>query len=339
MANTASHDPPDPARVLAGQVHKDDPDAAQSAAKFHNWLLANYRAVTVPLGCWPDGAFSHTGANTLGPTWNIPVISDRHNAVTLTINYTLAGAGSTVTFTADSVSGGASVNSGALAPGGPTETTLPSLTIDVTGDHEDIELRVATTAGGTVTVHSCRLDYTPLTSPLAAQTVSSAGPMGVNRNGADYPWTARHNFTLRDALPILRERPRVLWCWSGLGSIGTADMQEHHSYRTVFRVWPGAEAQGIEVTARAYVNNSAGSAKSLYWQVGDPRGLTNQRFPVECAAAFTGYKELKFVVPEGAYLQGCPYAAAIVGLHVDTGGSALVGESEVDVRRISVWTE
>ena len=338
MANTQTFGVADPNRVLAGQVLQTSPDEIAAAAGMHNWLLGEYGCTAVVSQGWPDGAFSHDGAKALGPTFQVPALSDRHDLVSVVITYTAVGAAPAVVFTVSSVSGGDTQSSAALGAGGPVEVTIADLTIDTTGDFDDVQIEVESTVGQTVTVHDVRIVPVPLASPLPAESVGGAAPQGVGRAGADMSHTARLNFDLVEALPILRARPRVLWQWSGLGAIGPSTLQENTIHRSTVRTWPGAQRSGTTYTARAYVTNASGAAQRLYWQVGDPAQGLNGAHVVDVANGFSGYKTTTFTIREGMYLPGYPYEAAALRLKIDTSAPGR-GASGVNVLRFAVMGE
>jgi len=337
MANTATYGVPDPARVASGQILQTSPDELAAAAAMHNWFLAEHGCSAISAG-WPDGAFAHSGAKALGPTIQVPVLSDRHSLVRVIVTYTAVGAAPAAIFTVGSVSGGDTQATAALGAGGPLDVTLPDLTISTAAAFDDVTIEVESTAGQTVTVHDVRIQIVPLSSPLAAEAVSGAAPLGVAAAGADMPHTARLNADMLEALPILRVRPRILWQWSGLGAIGTDAMQEKILHRAMIQTWPGVERAGVEYDLRIKVRNDEADTRYVYLQVGDPRGFLNQQIAIEVASGFTGYKTESFTIAEGVYVDGYPYAAAILGIAINVGDEGY-GRTGVDVLQLAIMGE
>lgn len=313
MANTSSIlAPPAPITVLSS-TKLTGPGSVQDAKYTSNWLIGRGGCTPLVDQGWDGVAFTWAGAAQVGPTWWIPNVSGAHLTVDVVVRYTkTVGAGQI-----RALSVGAAAAVAAAAPvAAAAEVTLAGLTIAAGGDEVQLEV---TSAAGSITIHDVYIEPPYLADPLPAAAVDGASPMGVGTGAADYPHTARDNADLLTNLPILRVRPRVIACWSGLDpAVGQETLRSGMRHRTLTRTWHGSVAQGVTYSARAYVRNTTGAAQRLIWQAGDLR-WERPTWVVPVAAGFTGYKVTDIVLPDEILLPGYPWEACAVGL--DTTGA------------------
>lgn len=315
MPNTSDTlSPPCPTVVLSGTKLVAEDDSVADAGLTNNWLLARGGAGNplVEQG-WEGTAFVWAGAAQVGPEWLIPGVSGAHTTVDVVVNFTkTVGAGTLRVLSA--VAGGAVA---AAAPvGGPGEVTLSGLTVDPDFDRVALEV---TSAAGQITVHDAYVVAPYLANPLPAAAIDGASPMGVDCLAADFAHSARINADFLTNLPIIRQRRRVLACWSGLDpAIGQETLRTGVSWRVPVRTWHGSVAKGITYHARARVRNLTGSAQSLVWQVG-PLWEFNGDNVVTVGAGFDGWKNTTLVLPDQTHLVGYPWEATGIGLDMGVG--------------------
>lgn len=332
MANDSStFDLPAPMTVLSGMKLVSEEDSVKAAGLINNWLLARGGAGTPLLDQgWDGAAFTWAGAAQVGPTWRIPTVSGAHLTVDVTVNFTkTVGAGLLRVLSA--VAGGAVA---VAAPvGGPGEVTLTGLA--VAPGFDDVSLEV-TSAAGQITIHDVFVSTPYLADPLPAAAVDGATPMGIDSLDADAPHTARINKNWLTNLPILRQRPRVVACWSGLDpAVGQESLRTGMSYRVLTRTWQGSVAKGVTYQAHARVRNLTAGAQRLAWQAG-PLGLATGDHLVTVGAGFDGWKITTIVLPDQVQVPGYPWEATSVGLDLVPGSGY---ETTCEVLAYTVWGE
>lgn len=331
MANTSNTlDLPAPISVLAGTKLVALEDSVKASGLTNNWLMARGGAGTplVDQG-WEGVAHQWNGAAQVSATWRVPTVSGAHLTVDVVVRYTQAiGAGQIRVLSA--TAGGAVA--AATVVGGPAELTLAGLAVAATYDDISLEL---TSAAGNLTIHDVMISAPYLANPLPASAIDGAEPMGVVTLGADLSHNARINKNLRTNLPILRQRPRVIACWSGLDpAVGQETLRSGMAHRTLTRTWESSVRRGITYNAHAYVRNLTAGAQRLVWQVG-PLGLQTGDNVVAVAAGFTGWKTTTLALPDLPQVAGYPWEATSVGLDLGVQGYPTTCE----VLRYSIWGE
>lgn len=288
---------------------------------------------------WPDGAcaYNNTPAVTVCE-WAVPLPSPAHQTLKIEFYASASAGAGTVRFT--SANTGAVLTRGIVAAGRYTGTLnvgAPAAGFDV------ITMSLEATSGD-VQVDSRMFWAVPLTSPLAAGVVTTVPggtitPFGQNALGADEPLPAGRARMMIKTGEALVERPRVLWCWSGLSNISSyvpnaqATMPAY-PHRQFCLVNPGAFAQGVEYTVRVKTAaNATGSDQYVYMQVGEldaPPILV----ATQPAAAAAQWHSAKVQLPETYPIGALPYPGAWITVHPNGPGRTTAG-----ITSLSVWGE
>lgn len=331
MANTSStFDLPAPITVLAGTKLVAEEDSVEAMGLLNNWLMARGGAGTplVDQG-WDAAAHQWNGVAITSASWRVPTVSAAHLTVDVVVRYTqTVGAGQVRALSA--TAGGAVA--AATVVGGPADLTLAGLAVAATYDDVSLEL---TSGAGNLTIHDVMISAPYLADPLPAAAIDGASPMGVVALSADRSHNARINRDGRTNAPILRQRPRVLACWSGLDpAVGQETLRSGMAHRTLVRTWEGSRRRGITYNAHAYVRNLTASAQRLVWHAG-PLGAQDGRHVIAVGAGFTGWKTTTLTLPDEPQIRGYPWEATSVGLDLGIDGYPTTCE----VLRYSIWGE
>ena len=207
--------------------------------------LAEIGATVVISQEWPGGQCRHAGAIPTAEAvaipiavWAIPVPSDRHTALHIELrawNTTALHEGR-VTLRSQTTADEVTVVVGVGAGAGDVWTDAGALDIAPAelggGELDVIEMYLETDdAGAVITVEQISAEIRDLSSPLAAQALTTkgavAGPMGVDQLSDDAPLSTPTAFDLIDGDAHLRQRPNLAVTWSGLNpeytGVGDAD--------------------------------------------------------------------------------------------------------------------
>lgn len=202
-----------------------------------NAALAECGTGTVISQEWADGQCSQNGAipTQAGSevpiaTWIIPAVSNKHDTLDLEVRAygTSAEHEARVIFRS-------------RIEGDEVEAVLPTLTdtwttvgslgissIEVAagiGDDvpvEYIDMYLQSESPGAVLVRQVHGEINNLSSPLPAERIDAAVPIGTGRIAEGLPLTSKTGFDLILADEVLRTRPRLGLCWAGLNSLYTS---------------------------------------------------------------------------------------------------------------------
>lgn len=331
MANTsATFDLPAPITVLAGTKLVSEEDSVEALGLLNNWLMARGGAGTplVEQG-WQGAAHQRNGAAITSASWRVPTVSGAHTKVDVVVRYTQTAVVGQIRVLSATAGGAVAA---ATVIGGPADLTLAGLAVAPSYDDVSLEL---TSVAGNLTIHDVMISAPYLADPLPAAAIDGASPMGAVALSADRSHNARINRDARVNAPVLRQRPRVLACWSGLDpAVGQETLRSGMAHRTLVRTWEGSRAYGITYNAHAYVRNVTGAAQRLVWHAG-PLGAQNGNHVVVVGAGFTGWKTTTLTLPDLPQIQGYPWEATSVGLDLGIDGYPTTCE----VLRYTIWGE
>ena len=216
---------PDPNKLATGQALRSD--EVIYIPEMLNHSINSARCQPVVGQVWSDRICRYEvagAAYTDVATWRIPVLTDTHVLLEIriyadaaagagsgSVRFTSAGSGLTFTFPVAALSIYATLPFAGLisAPVGAT-------------DYDDITMSISADTGQEVAVHSVTIRYEELVlagAGLPVQIIGGAEPFGVDvASDPDYPLPAAQGQRFITALSALRDRPRQMFCWSGLSA-------------------------------------------------------------------------------------------------------------------------
>ena len=312
----------------------------ESLARASNEFLRTGGAGTVGEICArsvPDafvgGLAQHVGAGLGAPvemlaaSLCVPTLSTAHVDVRCRARFTVSGAGvGQVRFT--TAAGTLTLASGVA---GPIDAE-GLVTVDTSGDFDDVTVQLAGDVGATVTVHGFWVWYEPIATPVAAGTsFSGAQPFGVASMGADTAYDAMRTDALADLAEHIRDRPRLFWSWvaiaAAVGGDGLMMDRVHRAWVTLHR---GAQLAGV--TYRIRVNVAAAPGR-VYLLTGRHGGWPDTSITIVVAG--NGWVDTTFDMPSGGNV--LPFPSTSLGIWPWDGAVANPGLTTVDILSLTIW--
>lgn len=310
-------------------------DAMAPAPKVANHILgAQHTHAPLFSVSRPDVWIAFSGlvaTRVLAAPVRLATLGDRLTRVRVYLRCSVAGA--SVTAQIDSIVEGDS-NATAIAAAGIAWVDLGTVVVD--GDFDDIDLTLtAATASSTISVYGMRIVVDPLASPLPAESVNGASPIGVDRFAADEMYGAAHNRMLRDAASVGYERRRMIWAWVTAYVGGLGEMPEH-LHMVPFMPLRGA---GEIIRVYVWVDNFGGLTEQVVYPLLslDPAGLRpSNEWAIVVDADYVGWVTGTMTVPE---VEGDGFGTFPVGwVGIQPGDDPFI-ETTATVRAVAMWAE
>lgn len=344
MANEYETPPRPPNPLLATSGRRITSRLFTDLCDGYNRALAEVGAANIVDQAWQDDLCRWSGAVKPVGQWRIPSISDRHTTAQVELwaeSITEAGV---VEVESAETSDVAIFNP---AAGGPALYSAP-LDVGVPeAGYGDLIFRLGNTSGGEVRVHAVVVRYLPLASPLGAQLISGAEPIGITGQGEDRPLPAATGQIIREGLEVVRRRPRVLLCWTGLSGLeehsGASERLPHmYPLQHLVRVHPGALDAGVRYTAWVRARRQEKKSFIRVQALADRQAWTRTINEIEVPAGEgVAWFDIEFELPEGGRLRGYRNPVAAVGVEAWVGDPLRVpmGRSSAPILSASIWGE
>jgi len=289
-------------------------------------------AQSVP-DAYVGGLAQHTGAAvSMWPAYLCaPVITTAHTDLRVRFRVTVTGAGNgSVLLT--TIGGGDALALGSAAAGPVDLEGL--ITIDTSGDYDELTCELATDAATTITVHGFWIWYEPVATPIPDGTnFSGAQAFGIGAMGADKPYDAMKTDAKVTLAEHARDRPRPFWSWVAIASAVNGDGKMlDRLYRSWVTLHRGAQVAGVTYRMRICVDSQPGM---VYLLTGNPQNWPNTERPIAVAA--NGWFDATFDWPSGRVADGVPFPSTALGIWPWDGAASNPGRTTVDVLSLTIW--
>lgn len=214
---------PDPNKLATGQAVKSL--EVGRIPSMLNYSLNFARCQPFVSQTWADGICRYEnvgGTYTDVATWRVPLLTNVHTRLVIVIRAGAGGGTGTGNVRFTSAGSGATYIFTVGATGfyfTPFPTGLTTAAIAAT-DYDEITMSFAASTGNEIIVDTVSIAPDILAAAtLPAALIDGAEPFGIGTCfDPDYPLPASMGKRMITALEALKQRPRMLFCWSGLSA-------------------------------------------------------------------------------------------------------------------------
>lgn len=285
MSNSFTSPPllTDASRVVAGQTIRTT--EITRLADSSNYAFAVGGTSNVLSQTWDDSSFRQDSTSFVEMCqWYIPQISSSHQTLKIHLSAWSSAGGAQASFSF--VVGGATYQQTiTITDSSRYGSSFNTATINISSTHNDfaglLKMEIKAPSGGEVEVLGIMVNWSPLTSPLAAgqhfHQLSEYVPQGQTRLGADLPLSSRTGVELINNINTLRRRPRVLFNWSGVKGVSSGSsissagavvqaiaFGDLNSMMSESAIFPGIKDDPtLDITAYVNIRQDGGSYSAL----------------------------------------------------------------------------
>lgn len=314
-----------------------------------NWLAAKGPVVVSQAWHRNDIPLARTSAvyGAANASWRIPFV-DGLTTVTATVRASRLGAAGAIRFTG--ATAGVAVTTALAAAGEQWVTTAPITVASTALAPEVLEMRIVGDGAAATVIHEVHVEYTQLTSPLAA-TLGAFTGCDVDEVAADAPIAADLLRYVFDNLAAIRDRVHVRLAWSGLADVDDGTVGTVYAPPWPHRVWcpvhPGGRDAGVTMRVWYRAQNVSGATEYLTIHHGGGRvegsgadHRTRIAIPGPAGAVKDTYEDV--VLSEVRSIPGLPYDLASVSVYPAgfggfSDGSGSPARTTCSLRRLSAW--